>query len=401
MFMNSLKDEITTEVCAQLAQQGGIEEDELYQLIEQRINERAQFNYIRLGDRIKLRHDIYNAIRGMDVLEDLLEDEDISEIMINGPANIFIERKGLVEKTKLEFSSSEKLMDIARQIASRGNRLVNESSPIVDCRLSDGSRVNCVLPPVALDGPVVTIRRFPKESITMEKLIDLGSITQEAADFLKQLVYAKYNIFISGGTGAGKTTFLNALSNFIPQTERIITIEDSAELQIKQVPNIVRMEARNDNVEGSGAIRIRDMIKCALRMRPDRVIVGEIRDEAAIDMLSAFNTGHDGSISTGHANSTQDMLNRMETLVLMGLDIPLEAIRAQISSAIDIVIHLGRQRDGSRKVVEISEVGEVANGQIEIHKIFDYIPGQGLIRTKHQIINQHKLQSSKEVANAN
>lgn len=300
--------------------------------------------------------------------------------------------------TGLEFDSAERLSDIARQIASAVNRIVNETNPILDARLADGSRVNIVMPPVAMEGPVITIRKFPKEPMTMDKLIGMGAITREADEVLRKLVEAKYNIFISGGTGAGKTTFLNILSNYIPEDERIITVEDSAELQIRRVQNLVRLEARNANMEGKNQVTIRDLIKSALRMRPDRIVVGEIRDATAIDMLTAMNTGHDGSLSTGHANSPPDMLNRLETLVLMGMDIPLAAVRQQIASAIDIIVHLGRLRDRSRKVLEISEVGGVENGSIKLYPLFRFTE-QGetdgkvvgsLTNTKHRLMNKDK-----------
>lgn len=345
---------------------------ELLDLIGQHISKRQREGYLRLEEKRTLRHIVFNSIRKMDVLQDLLEDEEVTEIMVNGPGHIFVEKEGRLTETGLAFEHQERLEDITQQIASRGNRLVNESNPILDARLDDGSRVNIVVPPIAIGGPVITIRKFPKEAMTMKKLIQMGAVTREVADFLRKLVQAKYNIFISGGTGAGKTTFLNILSNFIPHNERVITIEDSAELQIQNIGNLVRLEARNANVEGKNEVTIRDLVKSALRMRPDRIIVGEIRDSAAIDLLTAMNTGHDGSLSTGHANSPADMLNRLETLVLMGLDIPLAAIRQQIASAIDLIVHLGRLRDKSRKVLEVSEVGEIVEGKITLHKLYEF-----------------------------
>ena len=352
----------------------GVDVDEQYltDVIDQVITEMGQEQYMRFRDRRKMRREIFNSMRKLDVLQELIEDEDVTEIMINGPQHIFVEKEGSLYETGLTFDSEERLSDIAQQIASEGNRIVNESTPILDVRLEDGSRVNIVMPPIALEGPVITIRKFPKDPLTMEKLVAMGAVTPEADRFLKALVEARYNIFISGGTGAGKTTFLNILSNYIPVSERIITIEDSAELQIRNVENIVRMEARNANVEGKNQVTIRDLIRSALRMRPSRIIVGEIRDATAIDMLTAMNTGHDGSLSTGHANSPKDMLNRLETLVLMGMDIPLPAIRQQISSAIDIIVHLGRLRDRSRKVLAICEIGEVEQGEIQIFPIFSF-----------------------------
>lgn len=377
-----------------------ISDEEIKNCIDNEIAGICREQYIRLEEKRKLRHSVFNSIRKMDVLQDILEDEEVTEIMVNGPENIFIERKGVLTKTELKFEQRERLEDIVQQIASTGNRIVNESSPILDARLKDGSRVNVVVPPIAIDGPVVTIRKFPKEAMTMEKLLEIGAITEEAAIFLEKLVRAKYNIFISGGTGAGKTTFLNILSNYIPSGERVITIEDSAELQIQNIPNLVRLEARNANVEGKNQVTIRDLVKSALRMRPDRIIVGEIRDQTAIDLLTAMNTGHDGSLSTGHANSPADMLNRLETLVLMGLDIPLPAIRQQIASGIDILVHLGRLRDKSRKVLDISEIEGVSQGKIQLRPLYQFqeegekrgtVTGQ-LRATKNSLLSTEKCQ---------
>lgn len=349
-----------------------LDESQLMDIIDDSIVKENEDTYVRYRDKKRLRREIYNSMRRLDVLQDLIENEEITEIMVNGPKHIFVEKEGRLTETGLEFESVERLNDIAQQIASAGNRIVNETNPILDVRLADGSRVNIVMPPIALEGPVITIRKFPKDPLTMEKLIEMGAITEEADRVLKKLVEARYNIFISGGTGAGKTTFLNILSNYIPAEERIITVEDSAELQIRRVKNLVRLEARNANVEGKNQVTIRDLIKSALRMRPDRIVVGEIRDATAIDMLTAMNTGHDGSLSTGHANSPADMLSRLETLVLMGMDIPLEAVKQQISSAIDIVVHLGRLRDKSRKVLEICEVGPVEQGKIQLFPLFRF-----------------------------
>jgi pilus assembly protein CpaF len=292
--------------------------------------------------------------------------------MVNGSDYIFIEKEGRIYPYDKCFESQQKLEDIVQQMVSQSNRIINEANPIVDARLSDGSRVNIVIPPVSLDGPVITIRKFPEKPMTMNQLIQVNSISEEAATFLKQLVIAGYNIFISGGTGSGKTTFLNVLSNFIPQDERIITIEDSAELQIRDIPNLVRLEVRNANTEGSNEITIRDLIKTALRMRPDRIIVGEVRDASAMDMLQALNTGHDGSLSTGHANSPRDMLSRLESLVLMGAELPLLAIRKQIASALDIIVHLGRLRDKSRRVLSIVEVLDCKEGEIQMNPLFAF-----------------------------
>lgn len=370
--LDKRKQEIRENVLDEIPAGVEISDEALFGMIEKHIECMAEQEYIRLEEKRYLRHMIFNSIRKMDVLQDILEDEEITEIMVNGPNHIFVEKEGQLTETGIKFEHQGRLEDIAQQIASSGNRIVNESNPILDARLEDGSRVNIVVPPIAIEGPVITIRKFPKEAMTMKKLIQMGAVTEEVEEFLRKLVQAKYNIFISGGTGAGKTTFLNILSNFIPHNERVITIEDSAELQIQNIDNLVRLEARNANVEGKNEITIRDLVKSALRMRPDRIIVGEIRDSAAIDLLTAMNTGHDGSLSTGHANSPADMLNRLETLVLMGLDIPLAAIRQQIASGIDIVVHLGRLRDKSRKVLEVTEVGEVFEGKIELFPIFEF-----------------------------
>ena len=347
-------------------------DEKVLELIDRSLLEHPDIGYVSLEGRIRLRKELFNAVRRMDVLSDLLEDDSITEIMINGYDQIFVEKNGRIQSFSQSFESEDRLASIIQQIVAGCNRLVNEAVPIVDARLPDGSRVNVVLPPVALDGPTMTIRKFPKEKMTMERLIELGALDEEAAGFLKLLVKARYNIFVSGGTGAGKTTFLNALSDYIPKTERIITIEDSAELQLRDVENLVRMETRNSNVEGENAITIRDLIKASLRMRPDRVIVGEVRDSAAIDMLTAMNTGHDGSLSTGHANSAYDMITRLESMVLMGIELPMEAVRRQIASAVDIIIHLGRLRDGSRKVTEICEVTGIENGQVQLTSLYEF-----------------------------
>ena len=349
-----------------------ISDDKVKEIVDEVILEYGNEKGLSVREKYRLQKEIYDSIRGLDILEELLEDKNITEIMINGPDNIFIEKDGRIEKYNNRFSSKEKLVDIIQQIVSGVNRRVNESSPIVDSRLSDGSRVNVVLNPVAINGPVVTIRKFPEYSITMKKLIEIGSISLNVADFLKLLVNAKYNIFISGGTGSGKTTFLNVLSNYIPGDERIITIEDSAELQIQSVDNLVRMEVRQANDEGENGIDIRALIKSSLRMRPDRIIVGEVRGAEALDMLQAMNTGHDGSLSTGHGNSPKDMLNRLETMVLMGVDMPLKAIKSQIASGIDIIVHLGRLRDRTRKVLEIVEITGFNGEEILTNTIYRF-----------------------------
>ncbi|WP_062354505.1 CpaF family protein [Bacillus kwashiorkori] len=347
--------------------------DELLSIVEDRVFLYAQENSIKSKEIKWLVDRIYHSFRGLDVLQPLIDDKSITEIMINNHREIFIERNGKVTPFPFEFESQEKLEDIIQNIVARVNRVVNESSPIVDARLPDGSRVNVVLPPIALKGPVMTIRKFPEKPLTIQDLIRIGSITDEVARFLEKLVIAKFNIFISGGTGSGKTTFLNVLSNFVPKHERIITIEDSAELQIKQVPNLVTLETRNANTEGKGEISIRDLIRTSLRMRPDRIIVGEVRGAEALDMLQAMNTGHDGSLSTGHANSTKDMLSRLETMVLSAANLPVQVIRKQISSAVDIMIHLSRLRDHTRKVVEISEVLDVENGEVTLNPLYEFV----------------------------
>jgi hypothetical protein len=374
-------------------------DEKVLELIDRSLLEHPDIGYVSLEGRIRLRKELFNAVRRMDVLSDLLEDDSITEIMINGYDQIFVEKDGRIQSFSQSFESEDRLASIIQQIVAGCNRLVNEAVPIVDARLPDGSRVNVVLPPVALDGPTMTIRKFPKEKMTMERLIELGALDEEAAGFLKLLVKARYNIFVSGGTGAGKTTFLNALSDYIPKTERIITIEDSAELQLRDVENLVRMETRNSNVEGENAITIRDLIKASLRMRPDRVIVGEVRDSAAIDMLTAMNTGHDGSLSTGHANSAYDMITRLESMVLMGIELPMEAVRRQIASAVDIIIHLGRLRDGSRKVTEICEVTGIENGQVQLTSLYEFEEQaekgrktvQGYLKKKAALQNKEKL----------
>lgn len=348
--------EIQEVILQKLDINSSISDQTILSLIEESVLRFAHTVYLSMDEKKEVIQRTFYAIRKLDVLQEILEDQEITEIMVNGPDQIFIEKQGRLEPYPKKFLSKEKLEDVIQQIVGKVNRTVNESSPIVDVRLQDGSRVNVVLPPVAINGPIVTIRKFPADPITMEHLVSIQSIAMQAAEFLKKLVQAKYNIFISGGTGSGKTTFLNALSAYIPKEERIITIEDSAELQIQNIPNLVRLEVRNANLEGKNEVTIRDLIRSALRMRPDRIILGEVRDAAAYDLLSVMNTGHDGSLSTGHANSPKDMLRRLEALVLTAVDIPLLAVRSQIASAIDIVVQLGRLRDRSRKVLEIDEM---------------------------------------------
>lgn len=322
--------------------------------------------------RRRLKQELFDSLRRLDILQIFVEDSSVTEIMINGKDHIFVEQGGRLRELDIGFESTEKLQDVIQQIVAGCNRVVNEASPIVDARLPDGARVNIVMNPIALNGPIVTIRRFPEKPITMERLLQMDSISREAAAFLEKLVRAKYNIFISGGTGSGKTTFLNVLSQYIPSEERIITIEDSAELQLQGLPNLVRLETRNSNVEGCNEITIRDLIKSSLRMRPDRIIVGEVRGAEAIDMLQCLNTGHDGSMSTGHANSAKDMLARLENMVLMGMELPLAAIRQQIASGVDIIVHLGRLRDKTRKVLEIMELAGCGGNEIQMHPLFLY-----------------------------
>jgi pilus assembly protein cpaF len=380
-----------------------ITDDELYQVIDRCIYEESREKIISIRQKEELRSRLYNSIKKLDILQELLDDDEITEIMVNGTECIFYEKQGRIKKWDRQFESEEKLADIAQRIAAMSNRMVNEASPIVDTRLNDGSRVNIVLPPVAIDGPVITIRKFYDTPLTIERLIELGSITPEAACFLEKLVKSRYNIFISGGTGSGKTTFLNVLSDYIPSDERVITIEDSAELQLHNISNMVRLEARMANAEGGNAVSIRDLIKSSLRMRPDRIVVGEVRGAEALDMLQAMNTGHDGSLSTGHGNSPKDMLTRLETMVLMGMSMPVDAIRTQIASAIDIIVHLARQRDKSRKVVQIAEVGNYQNGEIELTPLFKYVEkGEtkdgrilgGLVRQSACIKRTEKLEAA-------
>ncbi|WP_187119795.1 CpaF family protein [Numidum massiliense] len=347
--------------------------EELRQFVEDAVFQYAEEHTLTASRMKWLVDRIYNAFRGLDVLQPLIDDKAITEIMINGHDDIFIERAGNIEKIPVQFESDQKLEDIIQTIVSRVNRVVNESSPIVDARLHDGSRVNVVLPPIALNGPVMTIRKFPDKPLVVDDLIANGAMSQETATFLQKLVQARYNILVGGGTSSGKTTFLNVLSNFIPKRERIITIEDSAELQIQGVPNLVRLETRNANTEGKGEITIRDLIRSSLRMRPDRIIVGEVRGAEALDMLQAMNTGHDGSLSTGHANSTRDMLSRLETMVLSGANLPVEVIRQQIGSAIDIMVHLARLRDHTRKVLNISEVLGVEGGELQLNPLYEFV----------------------------
>ena len=370
--MESHRERLKREVISELDLNSEIEDEEVRRLIDRCILRESGGEYMPLREKLALKSEIYNSIRRLDILSDFLEDDSISEIMINGPDRIFLEKDGVIVKSGKSFESPDKLMSIVQQVVASSNRLLNDTNPIADVILPDGSRVNVVLSGVSLDGTAVTIRKFPKERLDMKRLIEKEALDSNVAEFLKLLVEAGYNIFISGGTSSGKTTFLNALSDFIPKDERVITIEDAAELSIQGIENLVRLEVRNANVEGNNSIRIKDLIRTSLRMRPDRIIVGEVRDEAAIDMLAAMNTGHDGSISTGHANSVRDMLLRLEAMVLMGADLPIRAIRQQIAAAIDIVVHLGRLRDRSRRVLEISEVIGMEDDEIRLNRLYSF-----------------------------
>ena len=347
-------------------------DEEVEELIMQEILRFSSRKYLLLEEKLRIQKELFNGIRRLDLLQELIEDPLVTEIMVNGPRDIFVDKGGHLFRWDKQFASKEKLEDVVQQIVSFCNRNVSKANPIADARLADGSRVNIVLDPIALNGPVITIRRFPDQPIRIAQLIEWGSVTEEASEFLREAVTAGYNIFVSGGTGSGKTTFLNALSEFIPPGERIITIEDNAELQLVTAENLVRLEARNANLEGEHEITIRDLIRTALRMRPNRIIVGEVRGAEAIDMLQAMNTGHDGSLSTGHANSPRDMLSRLETMVLMGMDLPLAAIRRQIASGVDLIVHLGRLRDGSRRVLEIVELDGMEEGEFLLHILFSF-----------------------------
>lgn len=401
VFLNEKFIKLIRDLVLEYPEISRMNDDKLKELIEELIDEQVDGVYISISEKIDIVDHVYSSIRGLGHLDIILKDDEITEVMINSFDEVFVEKNGKVEKLNVKFEDTKKLGDIVQRIVGRAGREVNQSNPIVDTRLPDGSRVNVVLPPIALKGPTVTIRKFSKKPMTVEQLIKYGSINKEIADKLETLVRAKYNIFISGGTGSGKTTFLNAMSNFIPRNERIITIEDSAELQISNIENLVRLETRNANTSGAGEITIRDLIKSSLRMRPERIVVGEVRGAEAIDMLQAMNTGHDGSLSTGHANSTKDMLSRLETMVLMGASgLPLEAIRNQIASAIDIIIHLSRLRDHSRKVVEIVEVVGMKDGEIELNTLYEFIESAesttdkvvgSLERTNNPLINNHKM----------
>lgn len=370
-----------------------LSEEEILSLVANIIYRETCHTPMRLQDKDSLVKIIFDSIRKLDVIQELIEDEDVTEIMVNGYDHIFVEKGGIVREWNKKFTNKNKLDDVIQQIVSSCNRVVNDSEPIVDARLPDGARVNIVLSPPAIYGPILTIRRFPKEGFTMEKLIKYGSISLEAANFLKQLIRCGYNCFVSGGTSSGKTTMLNVLSECIPPNERIITIEDSAELQISSIKNIVKLETKNSNSSGCKPISIRDLIKTALRMRPDRIIVGEVRGAEVVDMLQAFNTGHEGSMSTGHANSSKDMITRLEAMYLQAMEIPLEAVKRQIASGIDIMIHLERGRDGKRRVNEINEVLGVKNGEIELRNLFRLeMEGEKyILRKTNELLRTDKL----------
>lgn len=366
--------EFRSRLMQRLEEYQDVSDEEIFGIIDEVMAEGGRAAYVRLAERDKIRTELFNSVRRLDILQELIEDDSITEIMVNGTEGIYIERQGRLLPWNRHFESREKLEDIVQQIVAKCNRVANEAVSIVDARLENGARVNVVMAPVAIGGPVITIRRFPDHPISMEQLISWNTVTREAAAFLEQLVQSGYNIFISGGTGSGKTTFLNALSNYIPRDERIVTIEDNAELQIQGARNLVRLEARKANEEGDNEVTIRDLIRASLRMRPDRIIVGEVRGEETIDMLQSLNTGHDGSLSTGHGNSPKDMLSRLETMVLMGLEIPVQAVRRQIASGIDLMVHLGRMRDKSRKVLEILEITgyDYRLGEILTNTLFEF-----------------------------
>ena len=352
-----------------------VSDEEIGELIGEVASQTRRGRTMSIHDRVRIEQQVFNSLRKLDVLQELVDDPEVSEIMVNGPGHIFYEKDGRVQVWTQSFTSEEKMQDVIQQIVGSHNRVVNLSNPIVDTRLSDGSRVNIVLSPISLEGSVITIRKFPQHPLDMETLIAREAISREAAELLKRLVKARYSILISGGTSSGKTTFLNALSQYIPEDERVITIEDSAELQIQGVKNLVRLETRNANMEGVMPITIRDLIRTALRMRPDRIIVGECRGAETFDMLQALNTGHDGGLSTAHGNSCRDILSRLEMMVLMGMDLPLAAIRQQIASGIDIIVHLGRLRDKSRRVLEIAELDGIEEGELKLHTLYELEQG--------------------------
>ena len=400
--MEEIRRKLERQILEQMDYRKDISDEDIAEMIDSAIVNLEELACCPVSQRIRLKTDLFNSLRRLDLLQIFVEDEEVTEIMINGKDTIFLEKSGRLVRYPRGFDSAEKLMDVIQMIVAGCNRVINTSAPIVDARLEGGARIHVVLPPISLNGPVVTIRRFPKDPITMDWLIRKNSITASAAELLRKLVLSGYNIFISGGTGSGKTTFLNALSQFIPEENRVITIEDSAELQLQGLPNLVRLETRNANAEGCQVISIRDLIKASLRMRPDRIIVGEVRGAEAFDMLQCMNTGHDGSMSTGHANSGRDMLGRLENMVLMGMEIPLVAIRQQIASGIDVLIHLGRIRDKTRKVLEISEVIGLENGEIKLNPLYMFEEtGEdgdghvvGMLKEKGSLLRKSKLKAA-------
>ncbi len=402
MEYTELKRELRRRVQEKLDYVKDLSDDEVGQTIDEALLEQRELMIYPVELRRRLRKELFDSLRRLDILQIFVEDSSVTEIMINGKDHIFVEQDGKLRELDTGFESMEKLQDVIQQIVAGCNRVVNEASPIVDARLPNGARVNIVMSPVALNGPIVTIRRFPDKPITMERLLRLGSISLEAAVFLEATVKAGYNIFISGGTGSGKTTFLNVLSHYIPSEERVITIEDSAELQLQGLPNLVRLETRNSNVEGCSEITIRELIRSSLRMRPDRIIVGEVRGAEAIDMLQCLNTGHDGSMSTGHANSAKDMLARLENMVLMGMELPLAAIRQQIASGVDILVHLGRLRDKSRRVLEITELVGCESGEIKLNPLYVFEESgedgegrvKGELQKKGELLHENKLKAA-------
>lgn len=396
-----MKEELKQAVQGRMDYGRDYSDEEVDELIDETILCREEMRLFPVDARRRLKRELFNSLRRLDILQSFVDDSSVTEIMINGTSAIFIEQNGRLQRIDTHFDSVEKLRDVIQKIVAGCNRVVNEASPIVDARLANGSRVNIVMNPIALNGPIVTIRRFPDYPITMERLVEIASISEEAAVFLQKLVEAGYNIFVSGGTGSGKTTFLNALSAYIPGEERVITIEDSAELQLQGIPNLVRLETRNGNMEGCHEITIRELIRASLRMRPDRIIVGEVRGAEAFDMMQCMNTGHDGSMSTGHANSAEDMLSRLENMVLMGMELPLAAIRQQIASGLDVIVHLGRLRDKSRKVLEITEVVEYKDGQIHLNPLYVYEEQgesdghiQGRLQRKGGLMHEQKLKAA-------
>ncbi len=375
-----------------LNESGEISDEEIQEKIEELMIADGCTSCMKIAERMKMQDELFSSVRRLGMLQELLDDDEVTEIMVNGPKCIFYEKRGRIVRWSKDFGSIERLEDLIRQIVGSCNRVVTERSPIVDARLSDGSRVNAVIAPVALNGPILTIRKFPKEAITMNRLLQYGTITKEAADFLQRAVAAGYSIVIGGGTSAGKTTFLNALSSYIPHDERIITIEDNAELQIQGIPNLVKLEAKQANMEGASEVTIRDLIKSALRMRPDRIIVGEVRGGEAVDMLQAFNTGHDGSLCTIHANSCEDMLSRLEMMVLMAFPLPLPAIRRQITSGVDLLVHLGRLKDHRRRVLEISEVDGMNEGEVRLHPLYRWEEAKGCLQEQGKLIHTLKME---------